>query len=94
MRLLSVRFWVGAIAPQTNGAARIRKETKTGSVRYFTMTARLRKLLEGRVINLLADDLVFTSLLGNPIGYDANHKIPLQVQDRFGFGLILLDALK
>ncbi|WP_028954393.1 site-specific integrase [Synechocystis sp. PCC 7509] len=52
---------------QTNGAARVRKETKTGSIRYLTMTTRLRKLLDERIDGLSADDLVFTSPLGNPI---------------------------
>jgi len=52
---------------QTNGNARIRKETKSGSVRYLTMTTQLRHLLESRIEDLSDDDLVFTSPLGNPI---------------------------
>jgi len=52
---------------QTNPAQRVRKETKTGSIRYLTMTFRLREMLESRCQSLQPNDLVFTSVKGNPI---------------------------
>lgn len=53
---------------ETNGAKRVRKETKTGSVRYLTMSARLRGILESRCKGLTSPEaLVFTSPMGNPI---------------------------
>lgn len=53
---------------ETNGSNRIRKETKTGNIRYLTMTNRLRAILANRYNQLRSpDDLVFTSPKGNPI---------------------------
>jgi len=52
---------------QTASKYRVRKETKTGSIRYLTMTARLTEMLENRCSNLKPDDLVITSPNGNAI---------------------------
>jgi integrase len=51
----------------TNAAKRVRKETKTGSIRYLSMTPRLREMLATRSQGLKPDDLIFTSPNGNPI---------------------------
>jgi integrase len=46
----------------SNGYNRIRKETKTGSVRYLTMSSELRELL--RTLMSTGNDLVFTTVRG------------------------------
>lgn len=52
---------------QTNAAKRVRKETKTGSVRHLTMTPRLKEMLQSRCKHLKPDDLIFPSPNSNPI---------------------------
>lgn len=52
---------------QTASRHRVRKETKTGSIRYLSMTDRLFEMLEIRCRNLKSDDLVFTSPNQNAI---------------------------
>ncbi len=52
---------------QTASKHRVRKETKTGSIRFLTMTARLTEMLAIRCRDLKSDDLVFTSPNGNAI---------------------------
>ncbi|AFY71439.1 integrase family protein [Thalassoporum mexicanum PCC 7367] len=48
----------------SSSARRVRKETKTGSIRYLTMTNRLRQIIEARCHGLSAEELVFTSPTG------------------------------
>lgn len=48
----------------TNSAARVRKETKNGKVRYLPLTEDLKAVLYPLVINKDKDELVFTSFTG------------------------------
>jgi integrase len=52
---------------QPNGAGRVRKGTKSGSVRYLPMTPRLKEILTEQCGGLCSNDLVFTSPKKNAI---------------------------
>jgi integrase len=49
---------------ETSSNKRVRKETKTGNIRYLTMTDRLRQIMESRCADLQPDCLVFRSPKG------------------------------
>ncbi|AFY69167.1 integrase family protein [Thalassoporum mexicanum PCC 7367] len=49
---------------ETSSNKRVRKETKTGNIRYLTMTERLRQIMESRCADLQPDCLVFRSPKG------------------------------
>lgn len=54
-----------------NGYKRVRKETKTGSIRHLTLSTDLRNLLLAlKTLDSFADDLVFTSVEGHTISAD------------------------
>ena len=54
-----------------NGYSRVRKETKTGSIRHLTLSSQLRALLLAiKPPKNNADDLVFTTVEGCVIGAD------------------------
>ncbi|OYW75392.1 MAG: hypothetical protein B7Z27_08790, partial [Sphingobacteriia bacterium 32-37-4] len=51
----------------THAAARVRKETKNGKIRFLPFTDDLKELLAPLVVGKLEDEIVFTSVSGKPI---------------------------
>lgn len=58
-----------------DGYVRIRKETKTGSIRYLTMVDSLRELLESLRNQQSQDDLVFKTVRGSVPDNSVLHKL-------------------